>query len=603
MAGQTRDDLLQCYQRELEYLRTMGAEFAARYPKIAGRLELSADACADPHVERMIESFAFLTARIQRQIESEFPQFTGGLLGVLYPHLTQPVPAMSIAQFHVDIEQGMPLGGFTIPPHTRLFAQTEGGLSCRFRTAYPTTLWPIQVTQAALETTERYPFLDNYPTVLAVLRIRIECQKVQFPALSLSSLRFFLNAEPRTAYALYNLLGANVLGLCLRDVDKPADVPRVHLGALLRPAGLGSDEAVLPLPHQVHPAYRLLMEYFLFPDKFLFFDCDLPGIRGFKRSTDILILLSEVPRQLQVGPETFALGCAPVVNLFPKTCEPVRINHRETEYRLVADQRHEATTEIHSVNAVSAYADPTATDVVEPFFSYTHPADSDRHQLFYHLRRAPTGRTEIPGTDVFIHFTNLRFDPRQPDLRTLYVHAECTNRDLANQMSAGAQLQMEEAAPVQRVVCLRKPTPPVELPLSGRGLWMLISHLSLNHFSLTGGPDALRALREILRLYRLSPNSSNEKQVMGMTGLTVRPVVRHTGHDAWRGFVQGLEVTLEFDEELFVGSSALLLSAVLSRFLGMHVAVNSFVEVVVKSIQRQGVWKRWPALSGEKSLL
>lgn len=605
MASQPRDDLLIAFQRELQYLRTMGAEFAARYPKIAARLDLSADACADPHVERLIESFAFLTARIQRQIDSEFPQFTGALFEVLYPHLCQPVPAMAIAQFNVDASQGLPLGGFTIPMLTSLFAQTEGGLSCRFRTAYPVTLWPIAVTEAAIETTERYPFLDNHPKVLAVLRIRLESQKVNFAALSLRSLRFFLNAEPRIAYALYNLLGGSVLGLCLCDVDQRegGPAPIIHSAAGLRPVGLHSDEAVLPVPHNVHPGYRLLMEYFLFPDKFLFFDCELPGIQAGKRACDLLILLSEVPRRLQIGAETFALGCTPIINLFKKTSEPIRIHHRETEYRLVADKRNERTTEIHSISSVSVYADPSATDVVEPFFSFTHPADSDHHQVFYSTRRAPTGRKDLAGTDLFISFTDLRHDSRHPQARTLYAHTLCTNRDLPNQMPAGALLQMEDAAPVKRVVSLRKPTPPIELPLGGRGLWMLVSHLSLNHFSLTGGPDSLRALREILRLYRLSPNSSNEKQVMGITRMEVRPVVRHIGEDAWRGFCQGLEVSLEFDEELFVGSSALLLSAVLSRFLGMQVAVNSFVEVVVCTKQRQGVWKRWPALSGEKSLL
>jgi len=605
MANQPRDDLLVAYQRELQYLRTMGAEFAARYPKVAARLDLSADACADPHVERLIESFAFLTARIQRQLDGEFPQFTGSLLEVLYPHLCQPVPAMSIAQFEVDPSQGLPLGGFDIPALTSLFCQTEGGLSCRFRTAYPVTLWPITVTEAAIETTERYPFLDSHPKVLAVLRIRLECQKVHFGALSTKMLRFFLNAEPRVAYALYNLLGGSVLGVCLLDAEKrdTGVPPAVHPASGLRPAGLAGDEAVLPLPHNVHPGYRLLMEYFLFPDKFLFVDCDVPGIQGKKRSCDLLILLSEVPRRLQVSAETFALGCAPVINLFKKTSEPIRIHHRETEYRLVADKRNERTTEIHSINSVSVYADPSATDVVAPFFSFTHPADSDQHQVFYSTRRQPTGRRDISGTDLYLSFTDLRHDPRQPEARTLYAHTLCTNRDLPNQMPAGALLQLEEAAPVSRVVCLRKPTPPVELPLGGRGLWMLVSHLSLNHFSLTGGPDSLRALREILRLYRLSPSSSNEKQVMGITRLEVRPVMRHIGEDAWRGFCQGLEVTLEFDEELFVGSSALLLSAVLSRFLGMQAAVNSFVEVVVCSKQRQGVWKRWPAMTGEKSLL
>ena len=173
MSSDARDELLRAYQRELSYLRHMGAEFAARYPKIAARLDLSADACADPHVERLIESFAFLTARLQRQIDNEFPQFTGALLNVLYPHLLQPVPSMSVAQFEVDPEQGLPLSGFTVPRGARLFAQTETGAVCRFRTAAPVTLWPVELTSAQLEGTESYPFLDRYPKGIAMLRLRL----------------------------------------------------------------------------------------------------------------------------------------------------------------------------------------------------------------------------------------------------------------------------------------------------------------------------------------------------------------------------------------------------------------------------------------------
>lgn len=603
MADPARDDLLLAYQRELHYLRTAGAEFAARYPKIAARLELSEDACADPHVERLIESFAFLSARLQRQLDSEFPHFTGSLLEVLYPHLLQPVPAMSTAQFEIDAAQGLPLGGLVLPSATPLFARTAGGQTCRFRTCYPVTLWPVSVVEAAIETTEPYPFLDAFPQVLAVLRIRLSCERTTFGALSLKTLRFFLNAESRTAYSLFNLLGASVLGSCIRDPDRRNENPLVRMGVRPQLVGMEPDEAVLPTPNNVHPAYRLLMEYFLFPDKFLYADLDLTGIRAANKTADVLLLLSEVPRQLPVSAETFALGCTPIINLFKKTTEPLRITGRTHEYRLVADKRDERTTEIHSIRSVSAYADPSATEVVEPFFSYSHPADSDRHQIFYYTRRVPTGRTDLPGTDLFIHFTDLRFDPQAPGATTLYAHTLCTNRDLPAQMPGGALLQSEEPAPVRRIVCLRKPTAPVELPFSGSGLWMLISHLSLNHLSLTGGPDSLRALREILRLYRLTPSSSTEKQVMGITEMQVRPVVRQLGQDAWRGFCQGQEVTLEVDEEQFVGSSALLLSAVLSRFFGLQTAVNSFVEVAVRSKQRQGVWIRWPARSGDKSLL
>ncbi len=602
MASEQRDELLLAYQRELLYLRRQGAEFAARYPKIAARLDLAGDHCADPHVERLIESFAFLNARVQRQLDGEFPHFTSSLLNILYPHFLEPVPSMSIARFEADPDQGLPLSGYDLPVHSRLFAQTATGSLCRFRTAYPVTLWPIAVTEAQIENTERYAFLDQIPAALSVLRVRLQAQKAAFSQLTLDRLRFFLNGEGQTAYALYDLLFSATISVALLIDGKPE--PVFLSPEAITPVGLERDEAVLPSPPHGQPGYRLLQEYFVFPEKFLFFDLKLPEIRQADKVVDVLILLSEAPRRrLSVSADTFALGCAPIVNLFPKTTEPVRFDQRQLEYPLVADKREERTTEIHSILSVSSSADPSFTDTIAPFFSFTHPADDDTHQAFYQARREPMVRRDVPGTEMYISFCDLRFQPKLPPVQTVYAHTLCTNRDLAEQMPAGALLQIEEAAPLREITCLRKPTPQIDLPLGGRGLWLLISQLSINHLSLTGGAESLHALHEILRLYRFSPDSSNENQVMGITQMNCRPVLRHVGQDAWRGFCQGLEVTLTFEESLYVGNSALLLSAVLGRFFGLYAAVNSFTQLVVKSNQRQGVWKRWQPMAGDQSIL
>ncbi len=603
MTSEARDDTLRAYQRELSYLRHMGAEFAARYPKIAARLDLSADACADPHVERLIESFAFLSARIQRQIDSEFPLFTSSLLDVLYPHLLQPVPSMSVAQFEADPEQGLPLSGFTIARGARLFAQTDTGALCRFRTAAPVTLWPIELTAATVEATDRYPVLDAYPKGITMLKLRLECRGESFAELDLRSLRLFISAPLESAAALYDLLLASTVGVVLLPGEGRPDVQFLGPQAV-RPAGLEPDEAVLPAPVHAHPAYRLLQEYFLFPHKFLFFDLELPQIQRAQRVAEIGILLSELPpRAVSVNRSTFSLGCAPIVNLFNKTTEPIRLTQRLPEYALIADKREERTTEIHSIDKVSISADPASPKIIAPFFSFNHPADSEEHQAFYYARRAATGRKDMPGTDMFLSFVDLRFTPSQPAVQTVFAHTLCTNRDLAAQMPARARLQLEDSAPVKTVTCLLKPTAQITPPAGGAALWQLVSHLSLNHLSLIGGQESRDALREILRLYRMSPTSATENQILGIAALNCRPKILQVGRDAWRGFVHGQEVTLEFDESMYVGHSALMMSAVLSRFFALYTSVNSFTQLVVRSRQRQEEWKRWPPLTGAQNLL
>ncbi|MGH7785010.1 MAG: type VI secretion system baseplate subunit TssF, partial [Candidatus Binatia bacterium] len=88
-----RDELLGYYERELIFLRRMGADFAHKYPKVAARLLIDEEKIEDPHVERMVEAFAFLAARIGLKLDDELPEVTESFLNVLYPHYLAPIPS------------------------------------------------------------------------------------------------------------------------------------------------------------------------------------------------------------------------------------------------------------------------------------------------------------------------------------------------------------------------------------------------------------------------------------------------------------------------------------------------------------------------------
>lgn len=612
MARNDQDDFLPYYNGELTYLRRMGRYFAQRYPKIAARLELTGDHPADPHVERLIESFAFLTARIKRQIDSEFPELTSSLLGILYPHLTNPAPPMAIAHFEVDPDRGKLTSGHFIPKHTALFTHAGEGLHCRFRTCYPVTLWPLEVVSAGFEPVARYDFLDAVPNVSAVLRLRLKPQGVTLDELapSLKRLRFYLDGESTTANALYELLFCHVWRVAVLPVREGegrtfTGTPTYLKNNAILPVGFDVDEEVLPYPPHAHPGYRLLQEYFLFPEKYHFFDLDGVVLPPSSPQFDVLILLDRAPRdRVVVDRHTFRLGCTPIANLFRKTTEPIRLDHRQLEYRLVPDSRRERTMEIHTIQSVSASSNPLQeTSVIEPFYSFRHRLNGTEPRSFWHARRVPTGREDMPGTDILLSFFDLDFDARLPPTDTVYAHTLCTNRELAVQVPAGARLQVEESIPHRRIACLRKPTYPAYPPSEGAVPWNLISNLSLNYLSLSEGKESLEALREILRLYSFSDQPSVQKQVQGMRELVCRRKVRRIGHDPWRGFCQGTEITLEFDEDLYVGSGAFLLGAVLNRFFALYASINSFTELVMKSRQREGEWKRWPPLAGEQPLI
>jgi type VI secretion system protein ImpG len=603
------DDILAYYQRELRYLRSKGAAFAQLYPKVAARLELGREGSADPQVQRLIESFAFLTARLQRRLDNEFVELPAALLEVLYPHLVSPLPSMAIARFDADPAQARASGGVTVPARTQLYADALGPdgarLTCRFHTAYPVVLWPVGVARVALFSSSTFGFLDHIPGGASVLSLRLECLGRQsFADLRPPRLRFHIAASPTVAGMLYELLINNTVQLAVLPDGESTPSALLPAGTV-RAVGFAADEGVLPYPPQAHLGYRLIQEYFCFPEKFLFFDLDpLPAL-GAGRAIDVLFLLDKMPSErLQIRRETFVLGCTPIVNLFPKTTEPVRLDHTRLEYPLVPDNHFVRSTEIHSilkVSATSPYEDDSAT--FQPFYSYTHDAERNRQRAFWIARRQPTERADLPGTEILISFVDLDLKPTRPPAQTIFAQTLATNRGVAEQMPAGASLAIELDVPVRSIACLSKPTRQLAPPMQGETLWRLVSHLSLNHLSLVGGEESLAALREILRLYSFAATESAEKQIAGIRRLSSRPVVRRIGSDAWRGFCRGTEVTLEFDESHFVGASAFLFSAVLSRFLALHAALDSFTQLVATSRKREGIWRVWPALAGEKIML
>jgi type VI secretion system protein ImpG len=629
-----RDELLGYYERELIFLRQMGAEFAQKYPKIATRLLLEAETCEDPHVERLLEAFAFLAGRIHLKLDDEFPEITEAFLNVLYPHYLAPVPSMAIVQFSHGSEQDKLTTGQLVEKGTKLFSRPVQGSPCRFQTAYPITLWPISIDSAALESLDPVDTRGKWSE--AVIRISAHCYgnvnlhelKLGDTDKSIESLRFYLHGEPQIVYPLYEMIFNNATRVEIKAKEPPlsssvlttltkislsSPAPVVMPPSTIKSVGFEIEEGMLPYSARSFPGYRLLTEYFTFPQKFLFFD-----VTGFNEAVrkkfgsyfDILIYLKDVtPPRAPTGANNFRLGCAPVINLFSQLAEPIYLSQKRYEYHVLADVERQTTTEIYSLDQVST-TDPRLNETREyfPFYSFRHAYEREQDKSFWYMMRRPSQRVDDFGTEVYISLVDLNFNPRVPPVEVLNVRATCSNRDLPAKLPFGGRegdFEIEGTAIFSRVHCLTKPTDTVRPPQRRAGQWRLISHLGLNHLSLVENPRSQtpEALQEILMLYDFTGSSAARKQILGMTGVEARRVTRQIGQRVGAGFVRGIETTLEFDEDQYVGSGLYLFAAVLERFLGLYASLNSFNQLVVKTKQREGEFKRWPPRAGEKILL
>lgn len=629
-----RDELLGYYERELIFLRRMGAEFAAKYPKIAARLHLDEEKVEDPHVERMIEAFAFLSGRIGLKLDDELPEITESFINLLYPHYLAPIPSMAIAQFSFGSTTDKLTATQRLDRGARLNSRPVDGTPCRFRTAYDVELAPLEIEEAALESAAPKDGRGMYAD--CQIRLSMRC----FGDANLSelvagdtgeppaSLRFYLNGDPQLVFPLYEILFNHATTVEFRPKEAPfgqrtlktltnlqlklPDPIFVPAEDAIKQVGFREEEAVLPFTKRSFAGYRLLSEYFAFPYKFLFFDIfgiDQAIARNFGSHFDIVIHLKDVtPPIAPVVADTFKMGCTPIVNLFSRLTDPIYLSQQKYEYQVIPDVHRQSTTEIYSIDSVVSN-DPRTNTTREfsPFYSLKHAFGEQMEKAFWYAVRRDSQRPNDEGTEIFMSLVDMNFNPRVPAVDVLNVRATCTNRDLPGRLPFGGKegdFEIEGTALLSRVRCLTKPTETIRPPRRKAAQWRLISHLNLNYLSIVSGEEiAPEALQEILHLYNFDDSSVTRKQILGITGIESRKIVRRIGGRIGAGFVKGMETTLTFDEEQFVGSGMFLFACVLERFLGLYASVNSFNQMVLKTEQREGIVKRFPPRAGEQDLL
>lgn len=614
-----REEMLEYYERELNYLRQAGSEFARKYPKVAGRLLLDGDRCDDPHVSRLLEGFAFLAARVHRRIDDDFPEICEALIKIIHPGYLEPIPSMTIVECQPDPAQGKKTAGLRVPKGTALVTKaTVEGLPCRFNTAYDVDLWPFSVAAAEWRQPERMqrpPHASTGVQAAAAARLLLRCQQdVQFTGLPISRLRFHLAGDSSVVFPLYELFSEKCIEIQLRN---PKDETQLIVlePERLQMVGFDAEECLLPFLRRSMDGHRLLQEYFALPEKFLFFD--LEGLEplaqsGFGEEAEVLFLFSTFERaerqqvlELGVNERTFRLGCTPAINLFPQMSEPILLNQTRHEYTIVPDQRHVSEMEIFSIEEVIA-TNPRLREsvVLEPMLAYRYQTRNRDDLAFWVANRHMNEFGDREPSTMTISVVDLTGGFVDPEADVLMVRTLCSNFDLPSRFHFGAEGGDFDAvgfAAAKTITALRRPTPSVNPP-SGQGhLWRLLSLLSLNYLSLNEGGRT--AMQEILRLHNMTDAAACENQVGALLEMKSAPGFALV--DSAYGLIpaRGTQVEMSFDEQQFAGSGLYLFSAVLDRFLAGYASMNSFSQLTAHSTLRKEPLGKWPPRAGTQALL
>ncbi len=604
--------LLRYYNEELRHLREMGAEFAQQFPKIAARLGLEGLEVTDPYVERLMEGFAFLTGRIQLKLDAEFPRFTQRLLEIVYPQFLTPTPAMLIAQFNPDLNDPSLAKGLTLPRGSVMHGQASkaGATTCEFRSAQDLTMWPLELTQVEYFThAADLPMaaVPEWRKYRSGLRIRLRTTAgLDFSQIALNHLRLHCTGLDDVAFRLHELVGNHTLGILLLPTRRPAAWHEALDGECVDLVGFEDDQALLPESLHGFEGYRLLQEYFGFPQRYLFFDlADIGDAlrRHAGQDIDIVILFSKLDNALlqAVDAASLTLHCVPAINLLDRRCDRIHVENEVSDFHIVPDRTRPMDFEVHTVTEVLGFGSGTLNEwQFLPFYNAFH-TEQHGHNAYYATQREPRlmsqvqlrdgPRTAYIGTEVYLSVVDAHEAPFSAELRQLGVRALCTNRDLPVLMPVGnarGDLTLAETAPVKSIQVIKGPSRPMSAMREANLNWKLINQLSLNHLSLTdtNAEQGAAALRQILQLYAPSGDAGAQRQIDGLRSVRMQPVVRRLPMPGPITFGRGVAVTIEVDDLSFEGASAFLLGCVLERFVARHVSINGFTQLRLHSANR-----------------
>ena len=620
---------LDLYNRELTHLREMGAEFAQHFPKIAGRLGGLDEfqACQDPFVERLMEGFAFLAARVQLKLDAEFPRFTQSLIETIYPHYLAPTPSMCIVQFNPEYDEKGLAEGFSIPRGYSLYSMlgTSEQTRCEYRTAHDVTLWPLKLNQADYYTRELASLdIPALPNIKAGIRLRIQTTAgLRFSELELDSLNLHLLGAGEVPMHLYEQFLANAAAVVVQPASKPIKWHKIVDASCIQRVGFDNKQKLLPHDARSFQGYRLLHEYFAFPERFMFIE--LTDLRDAikqcdENQLDIIVLFRQSKVELEgtISADNFGLFCSPAVNLFEKRLDRITVSDRFYEFHIVPDRTRAQDFEVYKLTKVVGYG--ARSDLLQEFLPFYLAKDFGDSSAsgYYVMNRVPKPKVQdanskarrsrsYTGSEAYISLVDSHAAPYSTDVKQLGIEALCTNRDLPLHMPVGigaSDFTMEKAAPCTSIRCVGSPTSPKPSHTEGEFSWRVINHLSLNYLSLndTSGGKGGSALRDILRLYGDTSDMQIRRQIDGLKSVSSRPVTRRISGSGTIAFARGLEVTVDFEEAAFEGTGVFLLGAVLEQFFAKYVSINSFTETVVKTIER-GEIMRWTMRNGLRPIL
>lgn len=625
---------LEFYNQELKYIRESASDFGRAFPKIANRLNLNTVDVADPYVERLLEGFAFMSARVQRKLDAQFPEFSQNLQQIVYPQYQAPIPSQTIVEFEPDLQDESLQYGYSLPKGTQIrsVASEQGPSNCRFRTCHDVTFWPLKLSEANYFDSsssigdDGWELLEGRSKVKAALKLQLTATAgLKVCELAIDELVFHATSTADIAGKTFEQLFAHCVGIQIRSISQDGDrAPSVSMPInSLNPYGFEDDQGMIPYVDRSFQGYRLLQEYFCFSRRFHFFSLSQVQeyIRDFESQQMEIVFLfdkSQAGLNRNIDESSFSLNSVPVINLFPMKGDRAIVKPGTNDIHLVADRSRPMDFEIYSIEKMVGVEKESHEQLpVDPYYGNTKGVRLDEEAIYYAMKRKPRllsekqkqvgTRSIYLGSETYIALVSNHKKMLHREISQIEVDLLCTNRDLPLHITLGSgptDFTLDVAAPVLSIKCISEITEPKPALDASEQSWRFINQLSLNYLSLVGkdGKQGAEAVKKLLSLFVFSKNDGMLSQVEAVQSVLFSSVSKQILHNEQLTYCRGIEINLTCDETAFEGAGLFLFASVLEHFFARYVSVNSFTQFVLHSVQR-GELKRWQPRLGKTHLI
>ena len=595
-------DILSYYNAELDYVRKAGVEFAAAHPKIAGNLRMDQHAIEDPMVARLVESFAFLNAKLSKQLDDGYNVLAENLLANIYPHANLPIPSIATVQLQpteLDKTEQVVRGTYL----TSDMIEGDAEVTCKFQTCYDLDVLPLMVSDANYIVKNTLGYDKHLPAaVKSGIDIKFKLLSEQLELGTVNKLRFYINSSKQYASSIYAAIFNAVKAVTF---FAPESKQAVTLNSsCLKLVGFAEDEALLPYPNKSFAGYRTLTEFSAYAEKFMYFEIDgcadaLQQIAAEEFS--IILAFNENMSELKpaISKDTFQLNCTPIINIFAATSETIKVDHAESTYLLSADKRYTPwSTEIYQINSLTGYSERGLDMNLQPIFNYSYATTNSWQDrtIYWQAVRKPSwhyGAQNDFGSEIELTFIDA---DAKLDGDVWSITADClfTNRDLPLSLSStNNDIDFAIEHPVQELVAiktLRRPTATIRPKTEKAKYWQLVNALVGAQSTLTDPDVGLDNLRGILQTFNLLNSAEWNLFLEQMQGINVATTAIRNPEAKMLSFVHGIKYQISFSNNLQL-ADLYLFGTILSYFLNEYCAIDSLILLEFIQQDEKLTWK------------